>query len=265
MSLQTQFYHENVPVLLEGDELFAGGARVGTYKSKIYDFIGNTSDEDAKSWDYQWEIFKELHTKALEHYPNFNEKNFTSQFKIDLSTVQGAGKKILDAGAGTGRNARMLASHDFEVYALDGSKSAYYQSVSSEDKRIIWVRSPLAQLPMRTGFFDGILCDGVIPHVSKIDNVLHEFHRALAPNGVLFLSYSSPPKELFSAHNMVKIYRIFTTRMKYENILRLAKFLSSFYVLVKALKVPNILKRIPLLLVPDQSSYDQWRECYIFD
>jgi hypothetical protein len=64
---------------------------------------------------------------------------------------------------------------------------------------------------------------------------------------------------------MVKVYRLLTTRMSYEGVLKISKMLSSFYSKIESSNLPNPIKKLLGGLVPDKSSYGEWRECYIFD
>lgn len=89
------------------------------------------------------------------------------------------GRTLLEIGAGTGQQARMLASLGYYVTAIDLSTSHYRNQrvfdVIEYDGRVI---------PCATGSMEIVFSSNVLEHVGAIDDFLRETVRAMAENGV---------------------------------------------------------------------------------
>jgi SAM-dependent methyltransferase len=86
--------------------------------------------------------------------------------------------RILDLGAGTGRQAARLAALGYAVTAVDLPTSAYagdrVHPVTEYDGRT---------LPFGDGTFDVVFSSNVLEHVHPLDGLLRETARVLAPGG----------------------------------------------------------------------------------
>jgi SAM-dependent methyltransferase len=49
------------------------------------------------------------------------------------------------------------------------------------------VRASIERMPLRSGWFDQVICSQVIEHVADDDRIFEEFHRVLKPGGSLVL------------------------------------------------------------------------------
>lgn len=101
----------------------------------------------------------------------------------------GAGARCLDAGCGEGYYLRQLAAaagerHPLALLGLDISKWAV-MAAAKQDKRANWVVATNANLPVRTGTLDRVLCMFGFP-------VHAEFARVLQPGGELLLVDAGP-------------------------------------------------------------------------
>lgn len=86
--------------------------------------------------------------------------------------------RVLEFGAGTGQQARMLADRGFEVTALDLPSSDYaggrlFPVVDYDGRHI----------PFEDGSVDVIFSSNVLEHVEDLDTILAEFERVTAPSG----------------------------------------------------------------------------------
>lgn len=84
--------------------------------------------------------------------------------------------EVLNAGAGN-RDVRGLVPGN--VHNQD-----FAEGLHSADIDIL---APLHEIPVKDGFFDAILCNAVLEHVSNPDEVMAEFCRVCRPGGVLYL------------------------------------------------------------------------------
>jgi SAM-dependent methyltransferase len=90
-----------------------------------------------------------------------------------------AGGRVLEFGAGTGRQARFLADHGFDVVAIDMASSTYASNrdfpVQDYDGR---------HIPLGERSVDAIFSSNVLEHLEDIPTILAEFRRVLRPGGV---------------------------------------------------------------------------------
>lgn len=88
------------------------------------------------------------------------------------------GSKVLEFGAGTGEQARILAEHGYDVVAIDLKKSEYSRArvfaVSDYDGE---------RIPLDDNSVDVIFSSNVLEHVENLPAILREFKRVLKPGG----------------------------------------------------------------------------------
>lgn len=100
------------------------------------------------------------------------------------------GRRVLDAGAGAGTFARMLADRGFGVTATDASKQAV---AVMRGRGIDAVEADVSALPFPGGAFEAVVLGEVLEHVEQDGAALSEVARVLAPGGVLALSVPRNP------------------------------------------------------------------------
>ncbi|MEM7799461.1 MAG: class I SAM-dependent methyltransferase [Chloroflexota bacterium] len=130
----------------------------------LYDDFAKTYDETLVVWEYEAPTVAAALLK--QHLPS--------------------GKKILDAGCGTGLTGEALVKVGFrQVVGIDLSPV----SVDLAAKRGVYAAVETADLgqPLRfeTDAFDGINCVGVLTYVPELQPTLREFVRITKPGGVL--------------------------------------------------------------------------------
>jgi ubiquinone/menaquinone biosynthesis C-methylase UbiE len=102
------------------------------------------------------------------------------------------GKKVLEVGAGTGRDSFALVGRGAEVYQLDYSENALRIITSIAKQENLPVR-PLCgdafELPFRDGTFDIVMHQGLLEHFREQDasNLIKENVRVLKRGGVLLV------------------------------------------------------------------------------
>jgi ubiquinone/menaquinone biosynthesis C-methylase UbiE len=104
--------------------------------------------------------------------------------------------KVLDAGCGAGRHTLALLREGLSVTAMDSSPSALKITenlVASVYPNVRYVESNIASLPFENGYFDAILCWGVLHYLNDVEfaHAVDEFHRVLKSGGVLGLTLRS--------------------------------------------------------------------------
>ncbi|OCB54666.1 SAM-dependent methyltransferase [Mycobacterium malmoense] len=108
-------------------------------------------------------------------------------------------RKIADIACGTGilsdRIARELRPD--EIYGVDMSEGMLAQARTRTD-RVRWLRGPAEQLPFDDGALDAVVTTSAF-HFFDQPAALHEFHRVLAPGGLVAVAALSARQPLLQA------------------------------------------------------------------
>lgn len=102
-----------------------------------------------------------------------------------------AGKRILDAGAGTTRYRKYCehleyVSQDFGEYDGVGDKVGMQRGVFDQSQ--LDIESDITSIPVDDECFDAIMCIEVLEHVPNPIEALRELSRILKPGGVLIVT-----------------------------------------------------------------------------
>jgi SAM-dependent methyltransferase len=119
------------------------------------------------------------------------------------------GKRVLDVACGEGYGSAFLATvagrvtgADIDSEAISHAKSRYTEVESLE-----FIQASATQLPLTAGSVDVLVSFETIEHLKEQAEMLAEFSRVLAPQGVLILS--SPNRPLYSdAQNYSNPYHV---------------------------------------------------------
>lgn len=155
------------------------------------------------SWDKTWEeIFR---SKEWGKYPSEGLVRFIarSYYKVP----QRNDIKFLDLGCGTGANAWFLAREGFDVYAIDGSKTAIKiakERFQNENLKAEFKAGDFIKLDYPNGFFDCVIDIAALQHNKPeyIKIVLDEVYRVLKPGGKLFSIMNSQKSKISKDVNL---------------------------------------------------------------
>jgi len=155
---------------------------------------------------------------AVDHYDRnaeslalrYDSLRFDTVHRTLLPYLPSPPAKILDIGAGSGRDAIALAEMGFRVTAVEPAARMLRQARhSAGDARIEWVDDQLPALKSLAGresAYAFILCSAVLMHLDKAE-LLQSFttmRRLLTPKGALGFTvrslWSGDAKELFHSH-----------------------------------------------------------------
>lgn len=111
---------------------------------------------------------------------------------IDLLRTRGC-RRIADIACGTGILAARIADEvqPDEVFGIDMSDGMLEQARARSSK-VEWRKSPAEQLPFGNGDLDAVVSTTAF-HFFDQPVALREFHRVLAPGGVVAVATISPP------------------------------------------------------------------------
>lgn len=134
------------------------------------------------------------------------------------------GKRSLDAGCGAGaRDVALLHSRGFDAYGIDAVDENINlgQKVHPEIANRISVADLRKPLPYKSDFFDLILCNAVIQHLSPQDvedTTIPEFARVLAPGGILQLMFkvgsgiAAVSDRAFGTDGVARLFQLYDER-----------------------------------------------------
>ncbi|MFN5101043.1 MAG: DUF3427 domain-containing protein [Burkholderiaceae bacterium] len=131
------------------------------------------------------------------YYREFASEFFEDTVGVDMSTLQArftsllaAGARVLDAGCGSGRDAKAFSLQGFRVSAFDASPELA-KLASSHCGFEVSVRT--FQEIEEESAYDGIWCCASLLHVAPAEMplVLSRLWKALVPGGVLYASFKS--------------------------------------------------------------------------
>lgn len=95
-------------------------------------------------------------------------------------------KKVLDAGAGTGRLSVKLHKAGANVTALDISPEMLHL-LSEKNSDIETVEGDMEQMPFEDGTFDMVFSTLALVHLKKIEPFMDEVYRVLKDDGIFVL------------------------------------------------------------------------------
>lgn len=134
------------------------------------------------------------------------------------------GKKILDAGCGTGRNSLFLAKMGAEVTCYDQSKKMldYCENkMLSNNLNLNFERGDIEKMPFPNNHFDGVLSTRVLIHFQNPEVALTEMSRVVKEGGFVIVD----------AHNLFRldILRTFTRRFLNYHKTKIGKVVSFYW------------------------------------
>jgi ubiquinone/menaquinone biosynthesis C-methylase UbiE len=117
-----------------------------------------------------------FYDKSVKYWDSFEKHNLDK-------LIEGAkGKKVLDAGAGTGRLAIRLHNAGAKVTALDLSPEML-SNIRRKKPGIEVVEGDMEAMPFEDSSFDMVFSSLAMVHLKKVDTFLEEVHRVLRDGG----------------------------------------------------------------------------------
>lgn len=112
-------------------------------------------------------------------------------------------RKILDAGAGTGRFSIALKALGGDVHAMDTSPLMLEQ-ISAKMSGIKLYKGSVLNIKFKENMFDGINCFLVLRHMNddEVTTAFNEFFRVMKPGGIL--TFDCPSKNIYAISGMIR-------------------------------------------------------------
>jgi len=124
---------------------------------------------------YAWE-----YDEQEKYWDSFEKEYLRPYFEM------AKGKKVLDAGSGTGRIALKLKKEGAEVTALDISPEML-DILSNKDSEIETVEGEMEEMPFEDESFDMVFSSMAMVHLKKPDIFMDEAYRVLKDGGLFVL------------------------------------------------------------------------------
>ncbi|MBW2133832.1 MAG: class I SAM-dependent methyltransferase [Deltaproteobacteria bacterium] len=140
----------------------------------------------AEYFDKQVAAYERWYTTPLGQLADQVEKQAVFALLPDLT-----GRRVLDAGCGTGNFSLALARRGARVVGLDRAAAMQFtarQKARKEGQDLLWVRGHLSRLPFAAATFDGVVCILALDFVAERQAALQEMVRVLRPGGFLLIA-----------------------------------------------------------------------------
>lgn len=208
------------------------------------DGIASFFSEDQLDFEEHWE--------AAENDPISSEKEKVAKAFLNSSPRKlQAKEKVLDAGCGDGVHLKVLQDYcpNSEMFGVDISKKALVRvkSLLGRDKLCL-VKASIDQLPFQSGFFDMVLCFGVLAYTRSPKRSLKELIRVTKKGGIVGIWVLPLPKG--SVGSILLFLRSFIPKLPRSLQVLIANFIVPFLSLLKTKSNINLFN----------SSWSQCRE-----
>lgn len=129
----------------------------------------------AQSFGYEWNHFPEMRAEWEQNFWDYFAPHTPESFR---------GKRVLDAGCGSGRHAFHAARCGAEVWAVDlGSAVEVSRRNNADNANVQVVQADLYHLPFAPESFDFVYSIGVLHHLPEPEAAFRNLLRYLKPGG----------------------------------------------------------------------------------
>jgi 2-polyprenyl-3-methyl-5-hydroxy-6-metoxy-1,4-benzoquinol methylase len=165
---------------------------------------------------------------------------------LDQRDINLTGKKVLDAGCGTGIYSKFYAERGSDVSGVDFSHSAI-EKIQSENISGKFQVGDISSLNFGSNEFDIVHCFSVLYHIisdNEWEEAISELCRVLKPNGILLLRIAWFPDDWSPVeHVQFRSKQKYTQELSEHGIYDL-----NTHSITDSLRFPMISKRVPGLL-----------------
>jgi SAM-dependent methyltransferase len=160
------------------------------------------------------------------------EAEHVSRYRWAAMLVEG--KRVLDAGCGTGYGAELLAREGAAgVVAVDVDREVIEAAERDGSGAVTFGVADLRELPADLGTFEVVVCFEVLEHIDEPEAALDQLSAALAPDGILVVSSPNrdvyPPGNPFHKHEFTpgELYDALAARFAHVRLVRQQDWLAA--------------------------------------
>jgi len=141
-------------------------------------------------------IYEELASQYDEEVKAYDSYGHNVIFGMGFEFVS-ANEKLLDIGIGTGLASIQFARVGLKVYGLDSSQemlgACRSKSFTEELRQCDITRKPI---PYKDGYFNHVICCGVLHFVSDLNKLFFEVKRLLKKGGIFAFTFAPQKKSI---------------------------------------------------------------------
>jgi SAM-dependent methyltransferase len=162
------------------------------------------------SFGFQWN--KHRRTQLDSHSALSLSKDRLLQATGWKDLIDASGLRVLEAGSGAGRFTEVLAATGARVWSFDYSSAVEANAANNgTSANLILFQGDIYQIPLADGYFDWVLCLGVIQHTPDPGTSFRSLARKVRPGGWLVLDVYT--RSLGHAFQWKYLLRPITRRM----------------------------------------------------
>jgi SAM-dependent methyltransferase len=154
------------------------------------------------------------------------------------------GQTVLEAGSGSGRFTQVLLDAGAEVVSFDYSRAVVANHLNNGDhERLTLFRGDIYRIPVAAGFFDRVVCLGVLQHTPNPKRAFQSLVRMLKPGGLFAADiYRRGIAQLGSPKYTLRLFR---RMLRPDQVQPAARRIVN-----RLLPAKKALRRIPMVGVP---------------
>ena len=172
------------------------------------------TDNYASSFGLQWNRHARTQLDKF-NGTSISRDRLCAETAWNLSTL--GEERILEVGCGAGRFTQVLLETGARVYSVDYSAAVdACLSNNGPHERLSIIQADLYRLPLKQGYFDKVLCLGVLQHTPDPRGALSSLILYLKAGGEIVVDVY--PARLFSLLHPRYLLRSFTRRMDPESL-----------------------------------------------
>ena len=198
----------------------------------------------AKSFGYEWSHFSQMYEEWESNFKEYMAPHDAEFFK---------GKRVLDAGCGSGRHTYYSSRYGAEVWAVDlGAAIEVAKRNNAENEAANFVQADLYNLPFAFESFDFIYSIGVLHHLPDPEGAFRNLLRYLKPGGEIqiYLYWKPEGQPLKGALlAVVNALRKLTTRLPHK-LLHALSYPAAIAAFLFFVFPYQIMKQLPGLKTP---------------
>lgn len=171
----------------------------------------NRQVQTAQSFGFEWQHFSEMYEEWERNFLEYMQPHDSAFFR---------GKRVLDAGCGSGRHAYYAAAYGADVWAVDlGPSVGVARRNTTACGRVQVIQADLYQLPFPAESFDFVYSIGVLHHLPDPEAGFRNLLNYVKPGGAIQIYlYWAPEQQPIKRSLLaaVSLLRRLTMRLPYR-------------------------------------------------